>query len=911
MPTQWDGERQRLKNQQHRAENWRLWGPYLSERAWGTVREDYSRSGTAWEYFDHDQSRSRAYRWSEDGLGGISDEAQWLCFGLALWNGRDSILKERAFGLSGSQGNRGEDVKECYFYVDATPSHAWLRYLYKYPQSAFPYKQLIEENSRRSREDPPFGLIDSGAFAGGRYWDVEITYAKASPEELHIRILASNRGPGTATLWLLPQLWFRNTWSWSNKTNDRPLLHAAPAPDDANDPGSGIESGNPAWAITADHPELGTYHLYGQQNADLLYTENETNNSRLWGVPNTAPYVKDAFHHYLIDGDESAVNPMQRGTKFAAVHKLTVAPGETYAIDLVLTASPQAQPFSNHDQVFSQRRAEADTFFNTLLPEASRQDHRILRQALAGMIWNKQFYHYDVRTWLKGDRVSPPRSREHGRNHSWSHLKASNVISMPDTWEYPWFAAWDLAFHCAALALIDVDFAKDQIELLLRENYLHPSGQIPAYEWAFGDVNPPVHAMGALKMFRAERVQRGKGDVAFLKRVLHKLLLNHTWWINREDATGMNIFEGGFLGLDNISVYDRSRPLPAGYTLKQADATGWMAMFSLQLTVIALEIAVEDAAYEDIAIQCYSQFLAIANTIAGHTGAHVSLWDDVDGFFKDLVVKPDGSAHRIDVFSWVGIIPLFASEVVDARLLAGRTRFNDLLWKHQDGMFNGSIICACPVTTNERGEHLLSLVTPSMLVKMLPRLFNESEFLSPHGVRGVSKRHATQQDLGHIPGIGKAAIEYVPGESSSGLFGGNSNWRGPVWMPTNYLLVQAIEKMHRYLGDAFTFPAPCLNGYEINLKYAATLLAERLADIFRRDEYDLLPAFPPGSPHQADPHWRDLLLFHEYFHGETGQGLGAAHQTGWSGLVANLVMRRYHIDIPEYWKRQGSAGPEA
>jgi hypothetical protein len=454
-----------------------------------------------------------------------------------------------------------------------------------------------------------------------------------------------------------------------------------------------------------------------------------------------------------------------------------------------------------------------------------------------------------------------------------------------------------------------VDFAKEQVELLLHENYLHPNGQIPAYEWALGDVNPPVHAMAALKVFRAERVQRGKGDTAFLKRILHKLLLNHTWWINRKDATGMNVFEGGFLGLDNISVYDRSQPLPAGYALKQADATGWMAMFSLQLTVIALEIAIEDPTYEDIAIQCYSQFLAIANTIAGHTGAGVSLWDNVDGFFKDLVVEPDGTVHRIDVFSWVGIIPLFACEVVDARLLASCPRFNALLWKHKGGMFDGSVICACPVDTNERGEHLLSLVTASMLMKILPRIFDEEEFFSPYGVRGVSKRHAAGQNLEHIPGIGKTAIRYIPGESDSALFGGNSNWRGPVWMPTNYLLVQAIEKLHRYLGDAFTFPAPCLNGYEINLKYAATLLAERLADIFRRDESGVIPAFPINSPHQTDPHWCDLLLFHEYFHGETGQGLGASHQTGWSGLVANLVMRRYHQDIPEFWKRQPDSQP--
>ncbi|WON72971.1 MGH1-like glycoside hydrolase domain-containing protein [Nitrosospira sp. Is2] len=898
MTTQPNPERQRLNNQRYHAENWRLWGPYLSERAWGTVREDYSPDGNAWGYFDHDQARSRAYRWNEDGLGGISDEAQRLCFGLGLWNGHDAILKERAFGLTGKQGNHGEDVKECYFYLDATPSHAWLHYLYKYPQCAFPYDRLMEENGRRSRRDPPFSLIDSGSFAEGRYWDIEVFYAKASTEELCIQIVATNRGPDESSLWLLPQLWFRNDWSWREKSGEKPLLNAIPPPDGA------------AWAVAAAHPMLGRYYLYGAQQADRLYTENETNNERLWGLANAAPYVKDAFHRYLVNGERTAVNPQQQGTKFGAVHKLTVAPGQTAAITLVLSALPKSEPFAFHEEILAQRLSEANAFFTSLLPEATAQDHRILRQSLAGMIWNKQFYHYDVSTWLKGDEATPPSSRQYGRNHDWRHLNAKDVISMPDAWEYPWFAAWDLAFHCTVMALIDIDFAKDQVELLLRENYLHPDGQIPACEWAFGDVNPPLHALSALKVFRAERVQRGKGDTAFLKRVLHKLLLTHTWWINRNDVTGMNVFEGGFLGLDNISVYNRSQPLPAGYTLKQADATGWMAMFSLQLTLMALEIAVDDPAYESIAVQSYSQFLAIANTLAGHTGAGVPIWDEADGFFKDIVVQPDGSARRINVFSWVGIIPLFACEVVDARLLAGRPRFNELLWKHKGGMFDGSVICACPVDTNERGEHLLSLVTPAMLVKILARVFDEDEFLSQFGVRSVSKRHATGQDLGHIPGIGNAIIQYVPGESDSALFGGNSNWRGPVWMPTNYLLVQAIEKMHRYLGDAFTFPAPCLNGYEINLKYASTMLAERLADIFRRDETDVIPNFPIDSPHQTDPHWGNLLLFHEYFHGETGQGLGSAHQTGWTGLVANLVMRRYRTEIPEYWRNpEGNTGP--
>jgi hypothetical protein len=883
-------ERQRLENQRRGTENWRLWGPYLSERAWGTVREDYSAGGDAWNHFDQEQSRSRAYRWNEDGLGGISDEEQRLCFALALWNGKDAILKERAFGLSGKQGNRGEDVKECYFYLDATPSHSWLHYLYKYPQRAFPYARLLEENACRSRRDPPFGLIDSGAFADNRYWDVEVLYAKAAPDQIHIRILATNRGEQEATLWLLPQLWFRNTWSWSEDAA-KPLLQAMTPP-----PGA-------AWAVQAEHPTLGSYTLCGRQPAVPLYTENETNLELLWGGRNAGPYVKDAFHRYLAQGERKAVNPLQQGTKFCAAHQLTVAPGQCGMIELVLSAAPLAQPFAQQT-VFAQRRAEADTFFKALLPKTSVEDGRILRQALAGMVWNKQFFNYEVSVWLDGDLFLPPETRKQGRNRGWRHFKASDVISMPDSWEYPWFASWDLAFHCAALALIDIDFAKSQIELLLHENYLHPNGQIPAYEWELGDANPPVHAMGALKVFRAERVQRGQGDIVFLKRVLHKLLLNYAWWINRKDPGGLNVFEGGFLGMDNISVYNRSELLPPGFALKQADATGWMAMFSLQLTMMALEIAQEDPVYEDIAIQCFTQFLAIANAIAGHAGTGVSLWDEEDGFFKDLLVTPDGSVHRIDVFSWVGIIPLFACEVVDARILGKCPRFARLLREHQGGLFDGSTVCACPSHVNERGEHILALVSAPMLVKILPRLFNEAEFLSPHGVRSVSKHHATRRDLGNIPGIGSAIIEYMPGESNSPLFGGNSNWCGPVWMPTNYLLIQAIEKFHRFLGGAFTFPAPCLDGQAIDLKQAATLLADRLVNIFRRDRSGRIPAFAADSPHQSDPHWRELLLFHEYFHGETGQGLGAAHQTGWSSLVANLVMRRYHQDIPEFWRRK-------
>ncbi len=904
-------ERLRLERQRQGRENWRLWGPYLAERAWGTVREDYSAHGEAWEYLDHDQSRSRVYRWNEDGLGGICDEQQRLCFALALWNGRDPILKERAFGLAGHQGNHGEDVKEYYFYLDATPSHSYLRYLYKYPQAEYPYGRLVEENRRRGRQEPPFTLLDTGVFKEDRYWDLELIYAKAGPEEIHIRLNVANRGPETATLHLLPQLWFRNTWAWGDEEKQRtlaqlrgdppepsrppptkPILRAIAAPEGA------------AWAVRAEHPSLGLYHLCGRQGAEALYCENESNAQRLWGSPNPIPYVKDGFHRLVINGEPDAVNPAQEGTKFAAWHRLTLDAGQQARIELVLSAAPLAQPFATSRAVFAARESEAEAFYRELLPEAADEDRRLLRQALAGMIWSQQFFHYDVARWLDGDQFPPPDKRKQGRNRTWRHLKAADVISMPDKWEYPWFAAWDLAYHCAALALVDVDFAKQQIELVLKENYLHPNGQIPAYEWAFGDVNPPVHAMGALKVFRAERVQRGRGDHNFLQRVFHKLLLNYAWWINRKDSEGHNVFEGGFLGLDNISVFDRSHPLPPGYALKQADATGWMAMFALNMTVMALELATRDPDYEEVAIQIYQQFLAIAHAIAGQSGGEVSLWDPEAGFFKDLLLCPDGQTQRIDVYSWVGLIPLFACEVVDQRILAKVPRFRDILRRHRHGVFDGSIICNCPEWENDRGEHLLSLVTHRMLPRILRRLLRADEFLSPHGIRSLSRLHATRKHLGTLPGLGEALIEYVPGESNSGLFGGNSNWRGPIWLPTNYTLVQSLEKFHRFLGDDFTLAVPSLGDRELNLKEIANLIAERLVGLYRRDADGLMPAFPADSPFQRDPHWRDLLQFYEYFHGDSGQGLGAAHQTGWTGLLANLVLRRYRRDIPAYWSQR-------
>ena len=875
-----DGRTAEVARLQAQRADWRLWGPYLAERAWGTVREDYSADGEAWEYFDFHQSHCRGYRWSEDGLGGICDLHQRLCFALALWNGRDPVLKERAFGVSGTEGNHGEDVKEYYFYRDATPSQAWLRYLYKYPQAPFPYAALVAENRARGRHQPPYNLLDTGVFSGSRYWDVEVCYAKATPTRIHIRIHVANRGPEPATLHLLPSLWFRNTWSWSRNAR-RPRLRAMPAP------------GGAAVAVEAAHETLGIYRLYGAQPAELLFTENDSNHERLWGGRNPSPYVKDAFHRRIIEGDLQAVNPAGEGTKAAAWMRLPLEGGAATQVDLVLSAEALDAPFARHEAVLDRRRAEADAFYAALLPEGDPQDARILRQALAGMIWNQQFYHFHVDRWLTGDLVPPPKARLHGRNRAWRHLEAADVLSMPDCWEYPWFAAWDLAYHCITLALVDPELAKEQILCVLNERYLHPSGQIPAYEWDFSDVNPPVQAMGALEVFRAERAQRGEGDLAFLQRAFHKLLLNYAWWINRKDKEGLNLFEGGFLGLDNISVYDRSESLPPGYSLRQADATGWMAMFSLNLTVMALEIATLQPAYEDIAIQCYEQFLAVADAIAGGGEGDLSLWDERDGFFKDVITGPDGVGHHIHVYSWVGLIPLFACELVGPRLLRNVPRFRALLRRHRGGLFHGRSICACPEWENARGEHLLALVDERMLPRILERLLDEAQFLSPHGVRSLSHVHAAERDLGYLPGIGQARIEYVPGESNSRLFGGNSNWRGPVWMPTNYSLIQALEKYHRFLGSGFSAAVPCAPGRQLDLREICELLTGRLLGLYRRDAAGRIPALRADSPLQDDPHWRDLLLFYEYFHAETGQGLGAAHQTGWTGLLANLVLRRY------------------
>ncbi len=890
-----NAEQRRLEAQRKEKENWRLWGPYLSERAWGTVREDYSPGGTAWEYFDHDQARSRAYRWNEDGMGGISDENQRLCFALSLWNSRDPILKERAFGLTGNEGNRGEDVKDYYFYLDASPTHSYLQYLYKYPMAQFPYEWLIHENRRRTRKDPPFSLLDTGAFDNGRYWDVFVVYGKDSPDTILIQITAHNRSSEAATLHLLPTLWFRNTWSWG-ENGQKPKLYAAEAPKGA------------AWAVWAEHPEMGVYHLYGANKAELLFTENETNFEQLWGVSNPTPYVKDAFHRRVIDRDEFAVNPDRVGTKFAAWHKIDVPPKSSTTIDMVLSShSPKEhykgwalisskEPFKGFDKILETRKSEADEFYDDVLPNASKEDASIFRQALAGLIWCKQFFHYDVGRWLDGDTLPPPENRKWGRNSKWRHLKAADVILMPDSWEYPWFAAWDLAFHCVAMALIDLDFAKEQLELLLTHRYLHPNGQIPAYEWAFEDVNPPVHAWAALEIFRMEKAQRGKGDLEFLHKIFNKLILNYGWWLNRKDPDNRSVFEGGFLGLDNISVYDRSQPLPPGFSLKQADASGWMAMFALNLTVMAIELAQEDPAYEDIAIQIHKQFFAIANSVHGHTETGIALWDSSDNFYKDAVVCPYG-VYQLGVFSWVGLVPVFGIEVVGPEKFEKMPRYAAFLESHAGGKYDGNVICACPHTVNGRGDHFFSMPLPGNLPPMMQRVLNSEEFLSPHGIRALSKLHAMQRDLGDVPGIGRTMITYEPGESESGLFGGNSNWRGPIWFPLNYVFVRALEKVHRYLTETFTVSVPSLSGKPMTFEQAADVISERLINIFRRNEQGLRPVFPKDSPFQNDPHWKDLILFHEYFHGEDGHGLGAAHQTGWTAVVANLIKRQYTKDL--------------
>ncbi|ERN41657.1 hypothetical protein KR51_00017360 [Rubidibacter lacunae KORDI 51-2] len=866
-------------------EPWKLWGPYLSERQWGTVREDYSAGGEAWDYFSHAQSHARAYRWGEDGLLGISDEQQLLCFAIALWNGRDPVLKERLFGLTGNQGNHGEDVKEYYFYLDSTPTHTYMKGLYKYPQAEYPYGWLVEENQRRGREGLEFELLETGVFNQNRYFDVFVEYAKAGPDDILVQISAVNRGPEAHPLHMLPTLWFRNTWSWGDEV-EKPQLRKA--------------EGNGGAAIAIDHPELGSYWFYSESGGELLFTENETNYQRLFGTDNAMPYVKDAFHSYITEGATRAVNPERVGTKAAAHYVMEVAPGATQVVKLRLSRTRHAMPFgTDFDSVLTTRRQEADAFYQQVTPFEMSYDLRsVQRQAFAGLLWTKQYYRFDVTRWLRGDPSMPPPPSERSRNRHWQHLDSGDIISMPDKWEYPWFAAWDLAFHCLPLAMVDPEFAKHQIDTITREWYMHPNGQLPAYEWAFGDVNPPVHAWAAWRVYKIEQKVCGKGDRAFLERVFQKLLINFTWWVNRKDNDGSNVFEGGFLGLDNIGVFDRSAPLPTGGHLEQSDSTSWMAMYCLNLLEISLELARENPVYEDMATKFFEHFLYIADAMNHIGGDAVQLWDDEDGFFYDVLLFPHGDRERLKVRSMVGLIPLFAVMTLEPELMQAVPQFKQRLeWfvEHRPDLKRN---VACMETEGVGARRMLALCYATLgrieptdkLRRILEKLLDESEFFGPCGIRALSRYHAEHPYCFSADGK-EYCVNYEPAESSSGLFGGNSNWRGPVWFPVNYLLIESLQKFHHYLGDDFKIECPTGSGIWMNLWEVATEISRRLLQIFLQDDRGDRPVYGGNETFQRDPHWQNYLLFYEYFHGDIGAGIGASHQTGWTGLIAKLAQQ--------------------
>jgi Mannosylglycerate hydrolase MGH1-like glycoside hydrolase domain len=875
-------EQSRLDEDARRTNNWKRWGPFLSERQWGTVREDYSENGTAWDYFPHDHARSRAYRWGEDGLLGVCDRQGRLCFALALWNGRDPILKERLFGLSGTEGNHGEDVKECYFYLDSTPTHSYMKALYKYPHAAFPYDRLLRENQSRGKSDPEFDLIDAGVFDDQRYFDVIAEYAKASPNDLLIRITVANRGPEKVTLHLLPTLWFRNTWSWGRSGEGywaKPRLARS---------GDGT--------IEAEHESLGRWQMVAGlgpsgQRPTLLFTENETNVERLFGGTNASPYVKDAFHRYLVQGETRAVNPAQNGTKTAAWYRLDVPAGGEVSVRLRLFSSNELpiDPLGrDFEGTFEARIREADAFYAERLPAAMTEDERsIARQGYAGLLWSKQFYHYVVADWLDGDPAQPPPppARLTGRNADWRHLYNRDVISMPDKWEYPWYAAWDLAFHMIPFAHVDPEFAKQQLLLFLREWYMHPNGKIPAYEWAFDDVNPPVHAWACWRVYKMTG-GRGKRDRAFLARAFQKLLINFTWWVNRKDPEGKHLFSGGFLGLDNIGVFDRSRPLPTGGHLEQADGTAWMAFYCSTMLSMALELASEDAVYEDVASKFFEHFIAITDAMnsLGGTG----LWDEGDGFYYDQLAA-DGKTQPLRVRSMVGIIPLFACEILEEsvidRLPGFRKRMQWFLDNREDLAEYISYMCTLgDHSSHESGHRLLALPSQPRLERVLRYLLDESEFLSPYGIRSMSRVHRERPYVLTADGH-EYRVDYEPGDSNSGHFGGNSNWRGPVWFPLNYLLIEALERYHHFFGDTFRVECPVGSGIRLTLGEVASELQSRLARIFLAGPDGRRPVHGNNDRYANDPHWRDLVLFYEYFHGDNGRGVGASHQTGWSALA--------------------------
>ena len=886
-------EEERLAQSKARTHHWKRWGPYLSERAWGTVREDYSADGDAWNFVPHDHARSRAYRWNEDGIAGISDRHQEICFALALWNGHDPILKERFFGVTGAEGNHGEDVKEYYYYLDSTPTHSYLKFLYKYPQAAYPYETLAVTSRRRSRLDPEYELIDTGIFDYDRYFDVLVEYAKADVEDICIRITAHNRGPDAAVIHLAPTIWFRNTWSWGRHTSWAEYLRL---PAEQRPTLSRLDSDLPS--VQVDNMRYGTRYLYcvdDDVKPELLFTENEMNAQRLFGRPNITPYVKDGIGRYIVDGVKGAVNPRQTGTKAAAHYVLTIPPGEAREIRLRFTDQllPSKKASAGFDKVFDTRIREADKFYEKVIPSTLSVDARnVMRQAFAGMMWSKQFYHFVVEYWLNGDSnaAEPPPERLTGRNHEWRHLYNADVLSMPDKWEYPWYAAWDLAFHCIPIALIDSEFAKQQLSLILREWYMHPNGQLPAYEWEFGAVNPPVHAWAVWRVYKMEEKRTGVADRQFLEGAFHKLLLNFTWWVNRKDAAGMNIFEGGFLGLDIIGVFDRSAPLPTGGYIEQSDATSWMAMYTLNLLTIAFELARDNPVYEDVASKFWEHFLRISHAMNNIAGGGQGLWDETDGFFYDVLHLPTGDRCPMRVRSFVGLIPLFAVDSIELEVLGRCPNFeNRLQWfiEHRPDLTLDVASMEIPGLGDRR---LLSLVTPSQLRNILKVMLDESEFLSPYGIRALSRRHLEHPYELTVDGV-KYKVDYEPGESSTSLFGGNSNWRGPIWIPVNYLIIESLQKYHHYLGDDYKVEMPTGSGVMMTLWDVAAELSKRLTRIFLQGTDGRRPVHGDFDKYATDPNWRDLPLFYEYFHGDDGSGLGASHQTGWTGLVAKLLQQ--------------------
>ena len=893
-------EAARIRDHRERRANWKNWGPYLSERAWGTVREDYSAGGTAWDYFPHDHARSRAYRWGEDGIGGISDRYQQLCMSVALWNGQDPILKERLFGLTGEQGNHGEDVKEYYYYLDATPTHSYLKMLYKYPQRCYPYQELVDENARRTPMDPEYELMDSGVFEEDRYFDVFIEHAKLAEDELLTRIRVVNRGPEPAECRLLPTVWFRNTWDWGypagplGETPRKPQLR----------PLESAPAGSAALFLSHPSTHTGEYYWYAADADELLITENETNYGRLFGHAGTGAAGhgdsardrrrKDGFHEYVVHGDTNAVSK-ESGTKGAALYRLSLEAGASRDIYVRLGRASLSAPFDGASELIERRRQEADAFYEDAhasgLDEESR---RIQRQAFAGLVWSKQFFYYDVEQWLEGDpgQPSPPAERRHGRNSAWRHLTNFDIISMPDKWEYPWYASWDLAFHCLPLAMIDPDFAKRQLTLMTREWYTHPNGQLPAYEWSFDDVNPPVHAWATWRVFKVARKATGEADYAFLEDVFHKLLLNFTWWVNRKDVEGRNIFEGGFLGLDNISVFDRSSALPTGGHIQQSDGTAWMGFFSLMMLKMALELAKRNPTYQNIASKFFEHFLRIAEAMTADRREGPGLWNNEDGFFYDVLHIPGQGNTPLKVRSLVGLLPLIAVESLDSELLERLPEFHRRMqWFYDNKVYlkeNGHI--ACTRTPGQQERRLLSLVNETRLRQVLTYMLDETEFLSPYGIRSVSRFHR-DHPYSFSAGGEEFSVSYQPAESESGMFGGNSNWRGPIWFPINFLIIEALQRFHHYYGDAFTVELPTGSGNMHTLEQVAGELSRRLTSIFHQDADGRRPLFGGNERFQSDPHWRDYLLFHEYFHGDNGAGIGASHQTGWTALVAKLLQQ--------------------